>query len=411
MSTVTLSEIVFDETIYPRASWSQAVVDRYADALNAGEHFPAITLEAGTRRLLDGKHRVEAHRKIGRHFLAADLVEVPEDVPPVLYAASLSSRHGDALADKDKRTVARKIVDAAPDYSMVLIAKQLGVTRQTVSRYVGDLVEHRRDLRKAKALLLKQSGMSMQQVADTLGVDKATAVRDVNDEHSAPAEELLREAATGLPIDAEPLIAAILAAHAEPDHEPEQPPTETPEPTAEVAPTPAVGSGPTSPEPEPAALCEKCSRPLDRTEAEVGYLRCGDCDSDGDHVARELADGTIGPCRACHPDPEPEPETCLGTDMDCGRSLPCPNHPRTPAERIAAVAAVAPEFVRPAESYPDVLPETIATPARRSAIRLVAEVTELVGDILAEPELVTPEMVAALREQADRLEQVLGGAA
>lgn len=47
-----------------------------------------------------------------------------------------------------------------------------------------------------------------------------------------------------------------------------------------------------------------------------------------------------------------EPETCLGTDMDCGRSLPCPNHPRTPEERIAAVAAVAPEFAQPAPVEP-----------------------------------------------------------
>lgn len=24
----------------------------------------------------------------------------------------------------------------------------------------------------------------------------------------------------------------------------------------------------------------------------------------------------------------PNPETCLGPNMDCGRSLPCPDHPR-----------------------------------------------------------------------------------
>jgi hypothetical protein len=40
---------------------------------------------------------------------------------------------------------------------------------------------------------------------------------------------------------------------------------------------------------------------------------------------------------------------CIGADMDCGRPLPCPDHPRTPEERIAAVAEVAPEFVKPVE--------------------------------------------------------------
>lgn len=47
-----------------------------------------------------------------------------------------------------------------------------------------------------------------------------------------------------------------------------------------------------------------------------------------------------------------EPPTCLGTDMDCGRPLPCPDHPRTAEERIAAVAEVAPEFVKPVEPEP-----------------------------------------------------------
>ena len=51
-------------------------------------------------------------------------------------------------------------------------------------------------------------------------------------------------------------------------------------------------------------------------------------------------------------EPAVEPETCLGADMDCGRPLPCPDHPRTPEERIAAVAEVAPEFVKPVEAQP-----------------------------------------------------------
>lgn len=68
------------------------------------------------------------------------------------------------------------------------------------------------------------------------------------------------------------------------------------------------------------------------------------------------------------------PSECLGVDMDCGRPLPCPDHPRTPAERIAAVAEVAPEFVKPVEQAPAVTPPPGSpatwTPEQHEANRL-----------------------------------------
>jgi len=100
-----------------------------------------------------------------------------------------------------------------------------------------------------------------------------------------------------------------------------------------------------------------------------------------------------------------------------------------PAERIAAVAEVAPEFVKPVD--PDVVPnptppaaftarqrEDIAAEAerirmvehaRRKAASLVSDVRELVnavvgGVLLGETGLITPQMVADVRALADVLE-------
>jgi hypothetical protein len=255
MTSVTLDEIVFDDSIYPRATWSKAAVERYADALQSGETLPPIVLEAGTKRLLDGRHRTEAHRLIGRHFIAVDFQEVPDGVPAKLYAASLSVRHGEVLADKDKLQVAREIAEANPDYSMVMIASYLAASRQTVSRYVGDIVEHRRELRRAQAALLGRAGWSHRQIGEHLGVDHKTVGSDVTSNISPQPEELLREAAAALPIDAEPLVVEMLR---ERNPEPAaEPGPQTPEPPA--APTALVGgsgstpdnSGASSPAPEP----------------------------------------------------------------------------------------------------------------------------------------------------------------
>lgn len=249
MTSVTLDQIVFDDSIYPRAKWSQATVDRYADAMQSGDHFPPIILEAGTNRLLDGKHRTEAYRTIGRHLIAVDHHQIPDGVPAKLYAASLSSRHGDPLKAEDKRRVAREIAEASPDYSMVTIASLLGTSRQTVSKYVSDLVEHRREVRRAKAALLAQSGKSVREVADVLGVSKSEVSRNVADDISGQlTEEVLREAAAELPIDATPIVEELLRERA-PAEPTSQPDAQTPE-SSGAGTAPPDDSGPTEETPD-----------------------------------------------------------------------------------------------------------------------------------------------------------------
>src|SRR5215472_9302764 len=61
--SVTLDDIAFDTTVYPREQWRTATVDRYVDCLKRGDQFPPLILEEGTRRLLDGVHRWKAYLK------------------------------------------------------------------------------------------------------------------------------------------------------------------------------------------------------------------------------------------------------------------------------------------------------------------------------------------------------------
>lgn len=246
MTSVTLDEVVFDESIYPRAKWSQETVDRYADALEASDHFPAIILEAGTKRLLDGKHRFEAHAQLGRKFIAADLVEIPKGVPAKLFAASLSSKHGDPIKTEDKRATAREIVQANPEYSQVNIASYLGISRQTVGKYVGDIVEHRREVRRARALLLTRGGMSNRKAAEALGVDESVVRADVKADIPPHPEEILREAAKGLPVDASPIVEEILRERAVPAEAP-GPAGTSPVEVSVSADAPAAAQDPFSP--------------------------------------------------------------------------------------------------------------------------------------------------------------------
>lgn len=209
MTQIQITEVVFDETIYPRVEWSQATVNRYAEALAAGDEFPPIILETDTNRLLDGMHRLQAHKQALKDEIRVQWQEVPEGVPAKLYAASLSTKHGDRINGDELKAIAREIAEANPDYDLKTIAKYSGVTRQTISKWVGDIVEHRRNVRQVVALLLSRAGWSQRQIADHLGVAQKTVSNDVNaDILTHVTEDLLREAAADLPssIDADAIV-------------------------------------------------------------------------------------------------------------------------------------------------------------------------------------------------------------
>jgi len=212
MPEIKLSEVVFDQAIYPRAEWSQATVNRYAEAINAGDEFPPIVLEADTNRLLDGMHRLQAHKQALKDEIRVVWQTIPDGVPPKLYAASLSAKHGDRIKGEELKAIAREIAEANPDYDLKTIAKYCGVTRQTVSKWVGDIVEHRREVRKVKALILSRAEWSLRQIADALGISKDQVSSDVKGDISRHLDEaILREAAAGLPdsVDVERIVEEI----------------------------------------------------------------------------------------------------------------------------------------------------------------------------------------------------------
>lgn len=75
-----LADIVRDESLYPRHRVDETHVTALGEALRAGAVLPPLVVEAKSRRLVDGFHRYEAHRRA----LDADDAEV--EVEKVSYA-------------------------------------------------------------------------------------------------------------------------------------------------------------------------------------------------------------------------------------------------------------------------------------------------------------------------------------
>jgi len=179
---IDLSKVVWDASIYPRAKWSMSTIEEYADAMRGGDEFPALALEAGTDRLLDGKHRLEAHKKAnGKGAIPAEWHEVPDGVPVKLYAASLSCRHGLRVTHGECEALACEIYEGNVEFSQDRVAKMLGVSQPTVNKWVRHIVERRREERRAKAWRLSQLGWTQREIAEALSVVLATTQSDVTD--------------------------------------------------------------------------------------------------------------------------------------------------------------------------------------------------------------------------------------
>jgi DNA-binding NarL/FixJ family response regulator len=184
-TTVLISDVAWDPSIYPRQKWNTSTIERYKDAIEAGEEFPPIVLEAGTNRLLDGKHRLEAYKAAGVETVPAEMHEVPHGMTAKYYAAILSARHGDRMSNTDLKTLAEEEFEA--DYlangDSTLDAQEwgrsLGISKSTVYRWVSHIMERGKASRAAKAWRLSQLGWTQAEIGERLGVDDTTVSKDL----------------------------------------------------------------------------------------------------------------------------------------------------------------------------------------------------------------------------------------
>lgn len=209
--TDILETIVWDPSIYPRAKWSTSTIERYADALEAGDQFPPLVLERGTNRLLDGKHRLEAYvrrgilteakyieidgRKLKTYAQAngasvpVEHHTVPADITAKRYAARLSSRHGDRMSNADLKALAIEECEADPKtFDPKDFSKEMGVAERTVYDWVGHILSREKEERQGRVLRLSMLGWTQQEIASVLDVSQPTVSSDIKNCESAKAD-------------------------------------------------------------------------------------------------------------------------------------------------------------------------------------------------------------------------------
>jgi DNA-directed RNA polymerase specialized sigma24 family protein len=178
---IKITDIIFDPTIYPRLSHKSSTVQDYVDSMEGGGIFPAIILETGTNRLLDGYHRWKSHEQLGSTEIEAEYHEIPEGMSAKLYSAQLNMKHGDRMTPKDKETLACELFNENPDCDLKDLAKLLSTSQRTLYRYLDDLLVARKNKDRAETIKLHLLGWTQKEIAQKLGVSQSVISERLSD--------------------------------------------------------------------------------------------------------------------------------------------------------------------------------------------------------------------------------------
>ncbi len=167
-----ISDIVIPRGHLPRVLTGtvQEVVERYREAMEAGEQFPPIKVwrRENGYWLIDGVHRLQAHKLLGREYIEAELVECKDELDFRIRAITENIKHGLALSSEEIKENARLLYRAGLR-DVEELARILRRAKRTIYSYVEDLIEEEKQNLRKQVLELRESGLKIKEIADKLG--------------------------------------------------------------------------------------------------------------------------------------------------------------------------------------------------------------------------------------------------
>lgn len=173
---INIGDLKLDNSVWPRSALDEEAIERYRDCL---EELPAIRADRETRTVLDGWHRIEAHKREGVETIPVDF----ESCPLHLFLArayALNARHGLPVSNSRRDEIILSLHEKSMTQQQ--IATEMGCAIGTVNRVLSQFsaVENW-DTRQGIRDYL--SGMSLREVAEKHHVGKSTIERALREYH------------------------------------------------------------------------------------------------------------------------------------------------------------------------------------------------------------------------------------
>jgi predicted transcriptional regulator len=189
--TVKLSEIRFDEGLYPRvAGHDPATVQTYARDMDQIEEAGKLISINADGILLDGRHRMLAYKKLADgddREVRVYRYDVASPLESFRLACALQDR-GRALSNEDRQASAKRLY-ALGDQKQKDIAASLGVSASTVSEWLSRTIKEEKERKKAKAYDMWLACATQQEIADAVDVALQTASNWSDDFSKTSASE------------------------------------------------------------------------------------------------------------------------------------------------------------------------------------------------------------------------------
>lgn len=182
IQNIRLSDIVFDESLYPRKEHDPLTVQKYTSCIDEIENSGNLITISSDKRLLDGKHRWLAYRTV---FETDKDKEIPVYIDDTIgeaqlfkVAIGLNAQHGYQLSQSDKKDCAVKMFNMR--ISPEEIQKALSVSKRTVSNWLEAPLKDQRERANQTIMDMYLACYSQEEIATAVDLPRQTVTDKIN---------------------------------------------------------------------------------------------------------------------------------------------------------------------------------------------------------------------------------------
>jgi hypothetical protein len=171
---VKIDEIRFDKESYPRDGFDNETVNSYM--LNLDKLPPIVVTK--DKILVDGYHRLLAHRLAGSAEIEVEVVDVPQD-QILLEATRRNSLHGKQLTRAEKQRLARHFYKSN-HLTLSEISNVLAVSQGTLSNWLKDLINQEKEELKKQIIDLYLQCYTQEEIANKVGISQGRVAQIIS---------------------------------------------------------------------------------------------------------------------------------------------------------------------------------------------------------------------------------------
>lgn len=137
-----IKDIELDDNLYPRQGFNGMTAMIYSNNIKGGAIFPPVLVAEirGKYYLIDGKHRLEAYKKLEVKEVEAKILFGMTREELFLEAVKTNLTHGFPLTRGDKIKIALRLQDM--NYNNIQIAKLIYIVPSELKSYIADRVAY-----------------------------------------------------------------------------------------------------------------------------------------------------------------------------------------------------------------------------------------------------------------------------